>query len=387
MSAVSFSVLSFESTNKTDSIICKSVYNIPHTVQNYIKERLKTDEANDLLLLFQNAYGNKDLKKRDVEYKRGRIFFMRLNKDRENYNFTDPQLRLIIENGRGKRPSEMVKMIFPKLTDQVDINNKSRSVKDFLVALGIEYEGPAEEQDPEEDNLDNGGDYIPPETDDVVITKINRCDPSADWVRSRLDSNQKKCIRTLKNNLNQLKFKISINSYQKVIEKKLFETEFIRQTYDNPNLIPDDINACMMLCGEYVREMQIKEMINLLDAQMKATLEGESKSSMVLATNLKDKTIELKNCQNNIKDLQGQIHGHRTKRLEAESKYHQSLAQYVTIVSDQNKREKLLLVQKVYNENILQKEIDHLTDLPNNVGEVHGISINEILGFKHYISD
>ena len=60
---------------------------------------------------------------------------------------------------------------------------------------------------------------------------------------------------------------------------------------------------------------------------------------------------------------------------------------YVTIVSDQNKREKLLLVQKVYNETVLQREIDNLVDLPNDIGEVHGISINEILGFKHYISD
>lgn len=387
MSTVSSSILNFESPNKTDSIICKSIYNMPYHVQNYIKANLKTDEAKDLLLFLQNAYGNKDLKKRDTEYKRGRMYFMRLNKDRENYNFTDREIKLIIQNGKTRRPSEMVKMIFPEMTDQNDINFKSRVVKDLLIALGIEYEGSDEEPEPEEDSLDNGGDYISPETDEAVITKINRCDPSAEWYKTRLDSNQKKCIRTLKNNLNQLKFKISINSYQKVIEKKLFETEFIRQTYDNPNLIPDDINACMMLCGEYVREMQIKEMINLLDAQMKATLEGDSKGSMVLATNLKDKTTELKNCQNNIKDLQGQIHGHRTKRLEAESKYHQSLAQYVTIVSDQNKREKLLLVQKVYNENVLQKEIDNLVDLPNDVGEVHGISINEILGFKHYISD
>ena len=380
-------ILNFKSFNKTDSLIYFYKYKVPHEIQYYIKQNYKDEEkTSDLLLFFQKAFKNENLRKRDIDYQRARRFFLRTLEDRGFFNFSDDEIKYILENGSKVRPCEGVKILFPDLTNQIDINFRARSFKELIDCFEIEFEV-ANNEYLESDDLDKGGEYVPPGSDEIVISKINRCDPSADWSRGRLDSNQRKCVRALRNNLGQLKFRISINSYKKIIEKKLFETEFIRQTYDNYSLIPDDVNACMMLCGEYVREMQIKEMINLLDDQMKSTLDGDAKSSMVLATNLKDKTNELKNCQINIKSLQGQIHGHRTKRLEAESKYHQSLAQYINVVAEENNREKMLLAQKVYNETVLKNEIDNLSNLPNEIGEVHGISINEILGFKHYISE
>jgi len=380
-------ILNFESSNKADALLIHFKWRIPYHVQEYITQRAKTPEANDPLTLFRAAWQNPKLDKRSDDYRNSKKFLLREIKTGKIHNFTDEQLKTIIKYGPTRKCSDISLILFEENTDQNWINGMAATIGRVLEAIGIEYEGEVGVV-AESDDLDRG-DYKPPQSDEAVINKINRCDPSANYSKSKtaLDSHQRKCVRILRENLGNLRFQIAINSYRKALERRLFETEFIRQTYDKPDLIADDINACIDLSAEYVRDMQIQEMINLLDDRMKATLDGDQNASMTFTEDLKGKVAERKACKANIKSLQDQINKLRSKRQDENKQFNQSLAKFVMMCSDQNYREKLLNAERAYKDKKLQGEIQTLSEMSETDGEVHGISVSEILGFEHFIVD
>jgi hypothetical protein len=379
------SLLSFDAVNKTDAIIIEATQKIPYHAQKYIRENLESEETKDMLDFVRKAFGDMMIDKRDTKFTKAKAFYLRLKQGREYYNFTDKEIEKIISLTASRKPGEIVNILFEGTIESGEANSRANSVKALQVALGREYKGPAEVLHEVDDIQD--GEYRPPLTDETVIRKINRADGGADMAKHRLSSFERKCVRVLKANLGLKKFCLTINSFKKIQERELFEIEFIRATYNKPDMIPDDINACMMLCGEYIREMQIREMMNLLDGRVKSSLEGDEKTNMVFAENLSAKTNELDKCQKNIKALQDTLNKSYSKRKDTESKYHESLARYINAVCDQGNREKFILKSKVYAEKVLMTEIQKIKDTPQEIGEAHGMGINEILGFSHQITD
>lgn len=382
------SLLDFEAPNKADAIIVEARDKIPYNVQRYIRENMDQKQAGDMLQFQRNAWDNQSLDVRDEKYKRGKAFYIRCRNGRGEHNFTDDQIREIIQKGQTHKPNEILKEMYPEGLSKAEISAWAQSVKYFLDAVGIEYLGPAARFS-ELQEIDVGGEYRPPVNDDTVIRKINKAIPNADISKWKLSSFQKKCIRVLKANMAIDKFCLTINSFRVPIERQIFENEFIRSCFDRPDMIADDINTCMMLAGEYVREIQIREMMNLFDNKTKAALEGDDKQglSQSFAENLKAKAAELDKCQKNIKDLQKILNSTYAKRKEVESKFHESIAKYVNAVCEESNRNALINQKKAYEQNILRVEIDRIAKTDQKIGEVHGIGIDEILGFSHQITE
>ncbi len=382
------SLLDFEAPNKTDAIIVEARDKIPYNVQRYIRDNLNSEGPKDMLQFIRNAWDNQSLDVRDEKYKRGKAFYIRLKNGRGEHNFTDDQIRDIIQKGQTHKPAEILKEIYKEDLDKGTISRQAQSVKYLLDAVGIEYLGPAA-RFTELQEIDVGGEYRPAVNDDTIIRKVNKAIPGLEISKWKLTSFQKKCIRVLKANMAGDKFCLTVNSFRVPIERQIFENEFIRSCFDRPDMIASDINTCMMLAGEYVREVQIREMMNLFDARTKSALEGDDKQglSQSFAENLKAKTMELDKCQKNIKDLNKIIDGSYAKRKEVESKFHESIAKYVNAVCEESNRTALINQKKAYETNILKPEIDKIARTEQTIGEVHGIGIDEILGFAHQIND
>lgn len=382
------SLLDFEAPNKTDAIIVEARDKIPYNVQRYIRENLDSDQAKDTLQFMRNAWDNQSLDVRDEKYKRGKAFQLRCRNGRGEHNFTDDEIREIIQKGQTHKPAEILKEIYKDPLDKGQLSSWGQSVKLLLDAVGIEYLGPAA-RFTELQEIEVGGEYRPAVNDDTIIRKVNKAIPGLEMSKWKLSSFQKKCIRVLKANMAGDKFCLTVNSFRVPIERQIFENEFIRSCFDRPDMIASDINTCMMLAGEYVREVQIREMMNLFDARTKSALEGDDKQglSQSFAENLKAKTMELDKCQKNIKDLNKIIDGSYAKRKEVESKFHESIAKYVNAVCEESNRNALINQKKAYETNILKPEIDKIARTEQTIGEVHGIGIDEILGFSHQIND
>ena len=378
----SLNLLRTEGPNKTDAICFDYEHHVPPHVQLAIRNFMGTEIEEDLLEMMRAAWQIPNLNKKDPKYKAAKTFWGKVKSGSLKYNFTDEQILEIVRFGPSRKPGEIMRMLFPD-EDQRILDGRAASAAALMRATGVEYQG--EVAVLEDAHTIEKGDYRPPQSDDIVIGKINAADPSANFVKANLNGHQRKCVKTLRNHLNSLMFVIDINSYKKSIERKLFEQEFIKSVYNKPDMIPDDIAASINLAGLYVRRIQIQEMINLLDNRMKNTLEGDEKTSMVFSEDLKSKTAEMNKCLDGIAKYHKQLNESRSKRMAAESQFHQSLAPYIQKVADENNRIAMLRAAKVYNDQVLMAEINKLSDLPQEIGEIHGISINEILGFKHDI--
>ncbi len=380
------SLLAFESPNKTDFLIIQATKKIPYHAQSYIRERLKGEEPSDLATFIRNAFGNPALDKRDPLFRSAKEYYTRMKGGREWHNFTDEEITEIVRLSQTRKPRDIIEAISPDLKDKNEMNKRSAAVKALQDAIGLEYLGPATIM-AEILEVEGEGEYRAPQNDETIIRKINKSVVNTDWAKHSLDSFKKRCVKSLKGYMGIQLFVLQVNSYRSSIERQVFEGEFIKLCYDKPDMIPDDVNACMMLAGEYVRQIQIRDMINLFDTKMKAAFDGDDKSGLTqsFAENLKAKTAELEKCQKNIKDLQVRLNDSRNKRKEAEAKYNDSIARYVNAACSESQRRALLVKKKAYEQNVLQPEIDRLIETED--GEVHGISVDEILGFDNQIND
>ncbi len=381
------SILAFDAPNKTDAIIIQANKNIPYHAQNYIREKLHSEEPKDFLKFMLNAYGVTDFEKgkRDGRFIAGREYYTRMKAGNEWYNFTDEEIKDIIRYASSKKPKEIIEEISPGL-GKGETDKRAAAAAALRNALNLEYLGASTISQEVEEVLSDG-EYRAPQNDETVIKKINKCVPNAGWSKYSLDSGQKKCIKALKGHLGLLKYAITVQSYRSALDRQLFEAEFIRSCYDKPDMIPDDVNASMMLAQEYVRSVQIRSMMDMFDTQAKAAFEGENKAlSMSFAENYNAKTKELKECQENIKSLQKTLNDSRTKRKEVESKYNDSIARYITSCCEESNRRALDNIAKAYKESVLKPEIDRLIETDQAIGEVHGISVAEVLGFTHIIN-
>lgn len=381
--------LNFESPNKADYLIAESKWELPYHVQTYIRNNLQSPESDNLLPFLHKAFGRSDFDKRSEEFKNGRSYLLRIkNRGTECYNFTDEQILHIIKFSRSKKPIEMLRDMFPG-EDGQKLNGLCHWVKELQAVWSLEYLGEADVYEEIEEIEDYGGHYVSPKTDETIVSKINRYCPGNSWSKWKLDPFQKKCVRTLKGNLNLMRFGLIINSFKNPKERQLFEGEFIRSTFDKPDMINDDINLCMMLAEEYVRSIQIREIMNLLDLRLRACLEGDEKqgNQIALAEQHKAKSSEFDKCNANIKALTKSLNDTRNKRVENETKFNDSIARYVNACCDAQKRQDLINQKKAYETNILKKEIDKIEETDQVIGEIHGISIDEVLGFKHQITE
>jgi hypothetical protein len=105
--------------------------------------------------------------------------------------------------------------------------------------------------------------------------------------------------------LNLIKVKFTIESFQKDCHRDVFESELISTLLDWPEISNDDVNFAMMIAEEYVRSIQIREMLNLLDLQLEGYLTDVNKqgSQIAVAEQQKAKSVELEKCKANIKVL------------------------------------------------------------------------------------
>jgi hypothetical protein len=191
--------LNFNSPNKADYLIVQKKWDIPFHAQNFIRENINAPEAQDLLPFFHKAYNDFTFDKRDKKFVNAKAYYSRIkNRGTECYNFTDDQILFIVSFSRSKQAIDILKEMFPDERDYQKLNGICHWVKELQKVWGLEYLGPAEVYEDVEEVEEWGGHYVSPKTDETILYKINQYCPGANWLKYKLDSFQKKCIKVLK---------------------------------------------------------------------------------------------------------------------------------------------------------------------------------------------
>lgn len=381
--------IDFYSENKSDAIYSWSIYNLNPDQQEIIK---KNREESDLLTLTRLAFNDNTLTQYTTEFRNVKRYYSKLYRNDKNeaksratglVPLSDAQIDYIWNNAFCFKPQEITYQLFPDRLDESDfIRRASQTVGWLIIAFDLEYLGP------NPDILEESDKYIPPTHETDVVIRIRNATGNSTIQAGKLDRHQKDCVKSLKQWLSSSRFMAMMNNNKTKELRKIFEDQFIAAVYDKPDLTPQDVNGFMSLCSEYANQLSLENQVDVFEklAVNAATGEGEDKKfDKNILDSLKSARDQLDRCKDNQHRLRVDLGGSLSKRKEEDARYSSSFAEMVLAVRDKNQRAKLLAAAEAHNRGKLKDEIDKVTNHPQDIAEVFGVNINEILGFTQEI--
>ncbi len=291
--------------------------------------------------------------------------------EKKNIELTQEQ-KDYIKNNRDKMNSpEMAKVLFSnqKLSN---LSAECRAVDEFNLSLG-KYLVPQEEIPSD--------DWKAPNTVERTIARVNRYFERGGGIdKDKITPSQKKNMEALMRYLNVYRFKTQINVYESVNDRELFESTFIRYTYDKPDLQEEEIDQYIILAKEAVLEKRIQGRSERLQLLMDTQASGEEqqKVSMALAEMIGKITSEYNACINRQKELVNVLKQKRSDRLSKQMQENASILNVIEIWRQEKSRQEWLQVAEQKKAK-LEEEIERLSSMDDVMARIMGISKEEAM--------
>jgi hypothetical protein len=266
---------------------------------------------------------------------------------------------------------EIAKILF-KNEELTNLSQETRSVLEYIKTLptNIKY------NNQENENLSTD-EYRPPKSEDRMIAKINRY--IMDGVdKNKLTHKHKKDISSLIGYMNTFRFIHQINLYSDERDRELFESSFVRYTYDKSDLTQEEVDQYIVLSTEVVISSNIQQTINALQNQIDLSMEADGKIPMAVVEASNTARKEYNDCVNRQQKLLNDLKVKRSERLSKQVKETASIINLVQMWKEEESRAKLLKMAEMRKQ-VVEKEIDRLTTMDELKCKILGISKDEIL--------
>jgi len=223
---------------------------------------------------------------------------------------------------------------------------------------------------------DSSGKYLPPHAVSRLIKKIN--DSSGYGLEERrLSRNQKLCCEKLRINLSNSRFVAIVNNYEGETDKELFEQEFIRLTWDKPDLTADEINLYMNVSKEIINLESITKHLQKLNGMFESA-EDQDEMTVRLAEIIKAKSSEYHQCETRIENLTKKLQGDRGARLANKHRESASFLSIVQMFQEEEERNTMVKIAEAQKE-LIKDEASRLEGMAAWKARVLGIGIEDVL--------
>lgn len=287
---------------------------------------------------------------------------------RHDLELKSDQKAFILEYAKdGMSAFQIASVLFP------DVNMTPLS-KEMLVVNAYLKENAPDEVDPMEDCA--GDHYSPPTTLLSASRKINKY-TAADLKIEKLSLQDRNCIEALISFLQAPRFKSVINNYHASLDRELFEAEFIRATWDKPDLTADEVNLYINVCVDYINLKNISAHIEKLN-RMFNEAEEQQDMSIRLAELLKTKSEEYNQCEKRMESLIMRLSGDRAKRVANRQQENASIINLVQLFQDEEERKVMIRIAEL-QKRVVDEEADRLEKMPEWKARVLGISRSDVL--------
>lgn len=264
---------------------------------------------------------------------------------------------------------EMAKILF-KNDNLTNLSQETRSVLEFIKTI------PTNVKFNDNENIITEG-YKPPKSEDRMLAKINRY--ILDGIdKSKITHKQKREIFSLIGYMNTYRFTHQINLYDNEEDRDLFESSFVRYTYDKGDLTQEEVDQYIVLCTEVVISSNIQQTINALQNQIDLSIEGDGKIPMALVEASNTARKEYNDCVNRQQKLLNELKVKRSDRLSKQVKETASILNLVEMWKEEESRAKLLKMAELRKKS-LSDEIERLSSMDEIKCKILGISKDEIL--------
>ena len=216
-----------------------------------------------------------------------------------------------------------------------------------------------------------GEKYTPPRILSTAIKRLNKV-ASTEFEGEKLNLRDRKCIEKLITYLNAPRFVQVIGSYVTRQSRELFESEYIRSTWDKPDLTSDELNLYVNVCMDYVNIKEIEQQKQKLNLMFDDT-EGQNDLTMRLTEMLKTKAEEYNQCINRIDKMLAKLNGERAKRVANQQQRNASVISLVQLFQDEEER-KLMIKMADMQKQAVRKEADEVEKMSDWRARVLGVS-------------
>jgi hypothetical protein len=218
--------------------------------------------------------------------------------------------------------------------------------------------------------------YIPPKAVSRIIKKINDA-TGIGLEEAKINRQKQICIERLMVNLSNSRFLKIINNYLNEGDRVLFEHEFIRLTWDKPDLTADEINLYLNVCKEVINLEVISGNLNKLN-NMFDEADEQAEMSIRLAEIIKAKSSEYHQCETRIENLTKKLQGDRGERMKKMHKENASFLSIVQLFQEEEERKTMIRIAEMQKEAVKQ-EAERLEGMAEWKARVLGIGQQDVL--------
>jgi hypothetical protein len=219
-----------------------------------------------------------------------------------------------------------------------------------------------------------------------LASAVNRCvnpQPNIPCTDSKLiNPKNKKELQMLGNYMRTYRFVHLANSFDKMEDRELFESCFIRYTYDKPDLSEEEVDQYMSLCVDIVISASIQRraerLRSLIDQAADANDVDKQKFSISLVDAIEKMQTEYHQCQNRMKALLSDLKGKRSERINKAINDNASILNLVQCWKDKELRTQMIRLAQLKKKR-LEEDIDKLADMDELRARIFGLSREEAL--------
>ena len=330
----------------------------------------------DLINLTRQCFENENLDGRSKEGRAVRKFLVENSIDYrttarepvETIEFSSEQREFILQQAEeGLSSLEIAKIVFPSRrvmplsAEQRAVLAEIRSVNPDILP-----------------SQDSGAlsSYISPKSPSRIVKKINDA-TGLGLDEPKLNRQKQVCVEKLGTNLSNSRFLKIINNYLNEEDRVLFEHEFIRLTWDKPDLTADEINLYLNVCKEVINLEVISAHLNKLN-NMFDEADEQQEMSIRLAEIIKAKSSEYHQCETRIENLTKKLQGDRGERMKKMQKENASFLSIVQLFQEEEERKTMMKIAEMQKEAV-KKEAERLEGMAEWKARVLGISQQDVL--------
>jgi hypothetical protein len=216
--------------------------------------------------------------------------------------------------------------------------------------------------------------YNPPKLTITCLKKVNMY-TLQNLEEDKLNHEEMECINALLRSLSAPRLIQVISNYTSMKDRELFEAEFIRATWDKPDLTSDEINLYINVCVDYINLKNISSHIEKLNTMFNE-VEDQQDMTVRLAEVLKSKTDEYDKCEKRMESLIKKLNGDRAERLKNRQKDNATIISLVKNFQAESERRRMIEIAEMQKK-LVEEEVERLDNMDSWKARILGISKND----------
>jgi hypothetical protein len=271
-------------------------------------------------------------------------------------------------------PVEMARTLF----NNQNINNlnlETRAIHEYLKTVEVYT------STPETDELATEV-YKPPKSVPGVLQKVDKYVFNHGIDKDAMTAQQKAGLEALLSYLNTFRFVNQINLYENQNSRSLFESSFVRYTYDKSDLTEEEVDQYINVSHDNVSlaatHTRMERLQGLMEENTNNNADERARISMSLVESIKNLNDEYNQTAKRQQALLGDLKEKRSDRIAQLRSANASILNLVQLWKEEKSRKKLLHLADARKQ-LLAKTVNELSELSEVKAMILGLNPEELI--------